>query len=86
MKKEIPPAAIWAAVAFGIVVIAGVFFASGGTGKPTAQDQKEWEEQAAVAESRGRSYATGSSAPGGAPPTQPGQGSGEFAARQQTSK
>ncbi len=84
MKKEIPPAAIWGAVVLGVLVMVGIFFAAGGTGAPTAQDKQEWEEQAEVSRSRNQAYATGNSAPG-APASQPGQGTGEFEARQNAS-
>lgn len=78
MKKELPPAAIWGAVAIGILVLVGIFFMAGGSNAPTAQDRKEWAEQAEVAKGRSQAYSQGMSGPG--------QGSGEAAARQQAAQ
>lgn len=83
MKKELPDSIKWVALGVGVLVIGGVaFFAMGGGGnKPTADEQKVIEMQADVARSRSEGYASGGGRPGG-PPAAPGQGSGEFEARQ----
>lgn len=64
MKKELPPALLWGAIALGIAVLVGAFVMAGGTGAPTARERQEWAEQAAISEQRGEAYARGTTAPG----------------------
>lgn len=64
MKKELPPALLWGAIALGIAVLVGAFALAGGTGAPTAKERQEWAEQATISQQRSDSYLRGASAPG----------------------